>query len=64
MAEYHLSTHQRLNSSLFALLVLPLVQVIAALESWGKPIRDAALRAIESNQASNGLQVGCTVLQR
>jgi len=33
------------------------LQVIAVLESWAKPIKDAALRAIESNQASNGSQV-------
>jgi hypothetical protein len=33
---------------------LCIVQVITALESWAKPIKDAALRAIESNQATPG----------
>jgi hypothetical protein len=32
-------------------------QVIAALESWAKPIKDAALRAIEGNQATSASQV-------
>jgi hypothetical protein len=52
-----------MNSGVTCLLPLwsgATVQVITALESWAKPIKDAALRAIESNQATpSGSQV-CT----
>lgn len=52
----HLLRCAGLTRTCLMLLCVP-AQVVAALENWAKPIKDAALRAIDGNQSTSVSQV-------